>query len=140
MIWLIAPVVLVAIPVALRACLMVVEVRGASMEPTLSAGDRVLARRSTLGSRRARRGAIVIIAPPPGAVDPADADADYMVKRIVALPGDPVPPMPSLTGTDRVPAGHVVVVGDNRARSLDSRTVGYFRADGVRGVVLRKLR
>jgi signal peptidase I len=82
----------------------------------------------------------VIIAPPPGAVDPADADADYMVKRLVALPGDPVPPMTSLARTDRVPAGHVVVVGDNRARSLDSRTVGYFRAGAVIGVVLRKLR
>jgi signal peptidase I len=125
--------------VLVRARLMVVDVHGGSMEPTLAAGDRVLARRG----RRVSRGAIVVIEPPPGAVDPADVTGQFMVKRVLAVPGDPVPreDVPALAGvvSDRVPPGRLVVIGDNAMRSHDSRVIGYFEVRAVRGTVLRRV-
>jgi signal peptidase I len=38
-----------------------------------------------------------------------------------------------------VPAGKLVVLGDNTARSLDSREIGYIPAERLLGVMLRPL-
>jgi signal peptidase I len=107
---------------------LVVTVEGVSMRPTYSPGDRLLVRRGGLGALR--RGQAVVVT----AVGPVDVPA--FVKRVAALPGDPVPagiPVP-----DRVvPPGRLLVVGDNPAASHDSRAVGYFPASSVVGVVLR---
>ncbi|GIG61502.1 hypothetical protein Lfu02_58740 [Longispora fulva] len=96
-------------------------------------------------------GPVVVLAPP------ADPDAFvgrrrgrvraagrlWFVKRLVAGPGDPVPGGlgPALTaaaGTP-VPAGRMVILGDNPGRSHDSRQEGFVAVDRIRGVVLRKL-
>lgn len=117
-----------------RRRLVAVTVVGESMAPTLHAGDRVLVARTSL--RGVRRRQVVVFAHPGGAVD----DPPWLVKRVVALPGDVVPEsVPGLAG-DRVPAGRFVVLGDNAAKSLDSRRVGHLPADALLGVVLRRLR
>jgi signal peptidase I len=94
---------------------------------------------------------------------------EWMIKRVAAVPGDYWPsavasasavaacaPTPAgsvapasavetevvladtrLAGT--VPPGKLVVLGDNAARSFDSRQIGYIPADRLLGVVLRPL-
>jgi type IV secretory pathway protease TraF len=62
-----------------------------------------------------------------------------VVKRVGAVAGDPVPPGVAASGPD-VPAGCVVLLGDNPAESADSRQYGCVPADRIIGVVLRHLR
>jgi signal peptidase I len=66
-----------------------------------------------------------------------------MIKRLAALPGDPTPaPMfsaPAHGAEPVVPAGKLVVLGDNAARSLDSRVLGYIAAERVLGIMIRTL-
>ncbi len=117
-----------------RGRLLVVTVRGVSMEPTYSAGDRLLVRRS--GLDRVRTGEVVVVRVAGAAPD--DPTGGRMVKRAVAVPGDPVPaqiPLPDPV----VPAGRLLVLGDNPARSNDSRRLGYIPADALIGVVVRPI-
>ena len=105
-------------------------VAGPSMEPALRAGDRLLVGR--FGVDRPRRGRIYVV---------AEDDSTLTVKRAAAVPGDPVPAgLPSdpvvAAVPAFVPAGSLVLLGDNRARSLDSRSLGYYRADRLRGTVV----
>lgn len=125
----------------------VVDVRGASMEPTLRHGDRVLVRRVRDGGVRA--GDIVVIerfAPDdqPRYRRPGRSQRRvWVVKRAAAVAGDPVPGSVAhaagvAPGT-AVPAGRLVVLGDNPAHSTDSRVWGYLPADRLLGVVRRRL-
>jgi signal peptidase I len=120
---------------AARAWLVAVTVVGDSMVPTLLPGDRVLVART--GLRRVRRGQLVVFAPPRR--PPGPADPPWMVKRVVALPGDVVPASVSQLAGARVPADRFVVLGDNATRSWDSRRAGYLPADALLGVVLRRM-
>jgi signal peptidase I len=117
----------------LRARFVAVTVSGVSMEPTLSSGDRVLVRRVPLG--RVRPGQVVVIANPTG-------EPPWLVKRAAAVPGDQVDPdwLPAGHAPDRVPAGALVVLGDNVTASYDSRRAGFFPAAALLGVVVRELR
>ncbi|MEV7006955.1 signal peptidase I [Streptosporangium sp. NPDC051022] len=119
----------------LRRRFVAVTVSGRSMEPTLRHGDRVLVRRAGIAAVRA--GELAVMAAPAG------MGRDWMVKRVVAVPGDPVPhdEIPALARTrDRlVPDGRLVVVGDNLPLSLDSRGFGYVHARQLLGVVVRHL-
>jgi signal peptidase I len=119
----------------LRRAYLLVSVSGRSMEPTLRSGQRVLARRTDL--LRVRRGDVVVLYPPPDAPD----EEVLLVKRIFAMPGDPVPParVPKLRDLPdgRVPPAHLVVLGDNPPWSLDSRQLGLFPADRLVGVLVK---
>jgi signal peptidase I len=111
-------------------------VRGLSMAPAFDDGDRVLVRR--IRAARIRTGEIVVLRrPSPGTDGKVDGWALYL-KRAVAVAGDPVPAQarPAVpTGAVRVPAGAVVVLGDNPA-SEDSKQWGFVNVDALVGVVV----
>jgi signal peptidase I len=118
------------------------------MEPTLNSGDRVLVRRATSGGLRTGQ-IVVVVTPVPG-----EAVADqlahwppersgWIIKRVAATAGEPAP-VAMLTTLERpaepiVPPGKLAVLGDNLARSLDSRHLGYVRAERVLGVMIRSV-
>ena len=116
-----------------RVLLVRVTVTGSSMAPTLRPGDRVLVRRAS--TRSLRRGDLVVFA------RPREPRRSWMIKRVLAGPGDPVPrvEVPVLWGyqESQVPRTCFVVVGDNPADSYDSRQFGYVRAKDLLGVVVR---
>lgn len=128
----------VAAAVLARAALSVVVVAGPSMAPALRPGQRVLVLRR--GWARLRPGRIVVVSP--AALDlPADPAGRrpqrLLVKRLTALPGDPVPdPVRAAVGAPVVPGGRVVLLGDNPAYSTDSRLWGAVPAASIVGVVL----
>ncbi|KAB2342207.1 hypothetical protein F8566_38975 [Actinomadura rudentiformis] len=112
------------------------------MLPTYRAGDRVLIRR--VSARSLRRGQVVVFEGPregrwrAGPLPGLDAAA-WMIKRVTALPGDPVPDDVAPAVADAmVPEGRLVVIGDG-VFSADSRKWGYVPADRVLGVVVRGL-
>ncbi|GAB2505757.1 S26 family signal peptidase [Nocardiopsis aegyptia] len=139
----------VAVPVGVLLWLhrtrVAVEVVGHSMEPTFRHGDRLLVRR--VPAARLRVGDVVVLGQP----DP-DALADlfllmgtvppWVVKRVAALPGDPVPDsVPGGEGGNGrvVPPGRLVVLGDNTDHSTDSRVWGPVPDDRVLGTVHRRM-
>ena len=143
---------LAAIVWAVRRRLAVVTVAGESMWPTYRTGDRVLVRRA--GLSELRPGQVVVIEQPAigGAwITPVPrwpgSSRKWMIKRVAALPGDTLPdlalppsaPLPGLAAGGVVPQGSLIVLGDNTARSFDSRQFGYCPADRLLGIVLRPL-
>jgi signal peptidase I len=105
------------------------------MSPTLHDRQRLLVRRLR---RPPRRGDVVVFAVT-GTLSDAGSDAGdppYRVKRVAAVGGDPVPGWlaGTMPGVARVPAGHVVVAGDNR-RSQDSRHLGLVVVGDIVGTV-----
>ncbi|MFI6582614.1 S26 family signal peptidase [Embleya sp. NPDC050493] len=133
----------------LRYGLVTVTVRGASMAPAFRDGDRVLVLRTRAIGAGGRlvpapgRGRVVVAERPDSespSPDPARKLRPWLVKRVRAAPGDPVPhaSVPGLGGTPdgRVPANRWVLLGDNPTVSVDSRDLGYFTSTSVRGLVL----
>jgi signal peptidase I len=123
----------------LRRRFLSVLVEGSSMEPTLHAGQRVLVRRTEVADLR--RGQVVVVARPADGPPPRADVPSWLIKRVAAVPGDPIPreAVPALRHVvePRVPAGRLVLLGDNHAASFDSRRVGYFSADTLLGTVVR---
>ncbi|MBG0829601.1 S26 family signal peptidase [Planomonospora sp. ID67723] len=124
-----------------------VSVNGRSMEPTLRPGQRVLIRRRP--GRGLRPGALVLLRGPGtagGAVpgngfhDPPGT-APLLIKRVIAVPGDPVPAeFERSTGTPAgspVPEGKIIIRGDNPRYSVDSLMTGFYGIDTVIGTALR---
>ncbi|MCP2250095.1 S26 family signal peptidase [Lentzea aerocolonigenes] len=136
MIWVVVvlALALVAWLLVLRSRLLVVTVHGVSMEPTYHSGDRLLVRKAKL--RRVRAGQVVVVQIDGAA--PSDPTGGRLVKRAVAVPGDPVPPQIPVPGP-RVPVDSLLVLGDNPQRSNDSRRLGYLRADALIGIVVRPI-
>lgn len=122
------------------------EIPTESMVPTIEAHDRVIANRLVYRFRDIRRGDIIVFSPPPSAIATCGQPAGNVpfVKRVIGLPGDVVEVRrggPTLvngepmtiegprtnTYTRRftaVPAGHILVLGDNRPNSCDSHEWG----------------
>jgi signal peptidase I len=143
----IVPAALLALGAAvgwLRWRLRIVTVTGESMRPTLAPGDRLLVRRTPL--TRIRTGDIVVLAyPDRGEFASSQVAGDnWLIKRAVAVPGDPVPASVAATLSVRpgspVRDGALIAIGDNRDASFDSRTFGYVLASELLGVVLRPIR
>ncbi len=150
MMWLTVSAVLCAAAAFLvRRRWTVVRVRGGSMEPALHDGAVLLARRWT--GRPPCRGDIVVlrrppvVAVPPGAtlvhrapgVPPCPGEG-WLIKRVVAVPGDPVPPGVPNTEPGPVPQGTVIVYGDRPG--LDSRLFGPAPIGTIHATVVRALR
>jgi signal peptidase I len=98
-----------------------VEVAGASMEPTLRAGDWLIATRTG----RVRRGSVVVVAHPEDGMD--------LVKRVLAAPGD-------VWEGRRLGPAEYLVVGDNLSKSTDGRVFGTVARDAIEGVVRLRYR
>ncbi|MEU4519340.1 S26 family signal peptidase [Amycolatopsis sp. NPDC024027] len=111
--------------VVLRRRYVVARVWGHSMSPTFHDGERVVATRRP----HYRVGDVIVFRP-----GSATTDVAWRIKRIAAVAGDPVP---AWLETDHlvVPAGRVVVVGDNTGHSADSRQLGYIDLTTVAGAV-----
>ncbi|WP_214408487.1 S26 family signal peptidase [Sphaerisporangium fuscum] len=122
--------------VLLRRRLVIVAVSGPSMEPNYLDGDRLLALRHS--SRALRCGQVVVIDTAPPSENPGSPM--NIIKRVVAVPGQPVPAaVRGDTEGTVVPPGHIVVLGDNRRRSVDSRQLGFIPTSKVVATVLRKM-
>jgi signal peptidase I len=115
----------------LRRRWVLVTVDGQSMVPALAPGDRVLVRR--IPPAAVRIGEVVVVEEPVGGrwgTPPLAGGAApgaarrWIVKRVVA----------------RVPPGQVVLLGDNRLDSCDSRNFGLVPDDRILGSVRRVLR
>ncbi|WNG35526.1 S26 family signal peptidase [Archangium minus] len=125
-----------------RSRWIVVTVQGYSMEPTLRDGQRLIARRlsgSGAGAPGYVRSDIVVFLLPRSQIEAMDsAELPYRIKRVAAVPGDPVPDWAlealSADAQSRVPPGKVVVSGDN-PRSQDSRQLGYIDSQALIAVV-----
>lgn len=138
--FMVAAVVVTAAAVARRS-FRVIKVTGRSMLPTYRPGDRVLVRRVTAGELRVDD--VVVVERPdadgrwaggPG----GPAQREWMIKRLAALPGDPVSPGLIPDGRSGcVPAGKVIVLGDAGPGSRDSKQLGYVPLARVLGVAVR---
>lgn len=135
-------------------------VQGASMEPTLHTGERILVERLSKHFRPYERGDIVVLHPP------GDDSVDY-VKRVVGLPGEIVKVQDCKVyistegskfelsesylsentctfGGPKLREGRAVrldenqffVFGDNRENSADSRVFGVVTEDRILGKVV----
>jgi signal peptidase I len=153
--------VLVLACAALRRGFAMVVVSGVSMLPTFRPGDRVLVRRS--GPKGVEVGCVVVLRSPasePGqwmpagqsvaagqlagarsarhAAGPGPLAGSWVIKRVAALPGDPVPDLMRSATADVpvVPGGQLLVCADNDS-GTDSRQWGFIPVDRVLGPVVR---
>jgi signal peptidase I len=146
--WAVVVVVALGLAVALRTFVVqTYSIPSGSMIPTLMVGDRILVDKLSYHLHSVHRGDVVVFATPPREV-PILMVKD-LVKRIIGLPGEiissdakgevlingKVLDQPWLTANaradpgprivkQRIPAGQIFVMGDNRASSDDSRDYG----------------
>lgn len=145
---------LVGAVAAVRATVAVpVRVESASMAPTLEAGDVVLVSRRAPEIATLHRWDLVVFAEP--------RHGRRTLKRVVGLPGESVVVLDGVLHVDGravaedwvdpgsvdgyysrtfvVPPDHVLVLGDNRGNSVDSRDYGAVPAEDLEGRVLTSL-
>jgi signal peptidase I len=128
---LVAGIVSLAAAVLVRQRYLAVRVEGTSMSPTYAPGEVVLVRR---GHRGLRVGDVVVVERPPVEADgPGPTGQRWLIKRVAAVGGDPVPAAVTGYGTV-VPPGMIVVLGDSPVRGFDSRSVGFLAVERVLGV------
>ncbi len=121
----------------LRGRLVVVSVTGPSMQPSYPDGATVLVRRA----KTARTGQVVMIAPEQEGPPSGRPGRLWLMKRVAASAGDTIGAGlgPALSAGARVPAGHLVVLGDNASHSVDSRQEGFVALERLRGVVVFRI-
>lgn len=149
LLWELSSTVVQAVLIALLLNALVIEAAlvesGPSMLPTLRAGERVMLEKVSYRLHVPRRGDIVAAQGP--------GSSGLLVKRVVALPGETVEVRNGHTivegvqlderwvtywgGRDllplTIPEGHVLILGDNRGNSRDSRVIGPVPVEAIRG-------
>lgn len=146
--WILSIALAISAALLIRAFVFeIILVDGESMYPTLYTNERVAIEKVTRYSRMPERGEIIIVEYP-------NMDGTF-VKRAIGLPGETVEVRDSTVYIDGeplyedyinpepyadmepvvVPENHVLVMGDNRAHSLDSRTsyIGPIARDAIVG-------
>lgn len=143
---------ILALAVARPLALETFGISTGSMLPTLRPGDQVLVDRLTYDFEDVRRGDVIAFEDP-------ERPGEVAIKRVVALPGDTIEIRagtllvngvrqrePYLDerpggfyGPTIVPRGHLFVLGDNRAHSIDSRFSGPIPGDDVVGRVVARV-
>lgn len=110
------------------------QVRGESMLPTLHPDQKVLTSHAYWLVGKIKVNDIIVLK--------EEKSNDYFIKRVLGLPGDPIPwsmaPMnwPLEKGKYIVPEDRIYVVGDNLNHSDDSRKFGAFLQSNILGKVL----
>lgn len=140
----------------LAVCFSVTDVTDNSMLPAFSEGDGVLLRRNAYDGGQPAAGDVILF---PSKIYTETGEDSLMLKRVIGVPGDRVMITggnlyinnrqekedyvftPGLNGEMEevtVPAGHVFVLGDNRAASTDSRSdaVGFVEIESIEGKVI----
>ncbi len=138
-----------AIMLILFVFLWPAKVEGVSMSPSVNNGDRVAICRLAAKAKLYGRGDIVVFN--------SDDYTENMIKRVIAVGGDTIHITNGLVYVNgelleedyahgytdgdiymSVESGHVFVMGDNREKSIDSRSFGTIEADDIYGrVILR---
>ncbi|MGI5267616.1 S26 family signal peptidase [Nonomuraea sp. CA-218870] len=126
-----------ALAAVLRRRFVLATVAGYSMTPTLRPGDRLLVRRAPLS--RLSVGDIVVVVPDARMAAGPRHTTGYVIKRLAAVPGDPVPDHVPAPAHERVPPGRMAILGDNPDASRDSRDYGLVTQEQLVGVVVRAL-
>ena len=122
-----------------------------SMFPTLDEGDRVLVNKLSYKLHDVNRGDLVVFERPKGQ---PESEIKDLIKRVIALPGETIEAREGTVYIDgkqleedylvegvttenlprqKIPAGHVFVMGDNRSDSSDSRVFGSIEEDTIVG-------
>jgi signal peptidase I len=146
--WVIVLVVALGVAVGLRTfVIQTYSIPSGSMIPTLMIGDRILVDKLSYHLHAVHRGDVVVFATPPKEIP--ILKVNDLVKRVIGLPGETISSgphaevfingkridQPWLTASARadpgppirkqkIPAGEMFVMGDNRGSSDDSRFIG----------------
>jgi signal peptidase I len=146
--WVIVLLVALGLAVGLRTFVVqTYSIPSGSMIPTLMIGDRILVDKLSYHLHPVHRGDVVVFATPPKEL--ASLMVQDLVKRVIGLPGETISSgprgevlingkaihQPWLTAsakanpgppirTQKIPAGEIFVMGDNRGFSDDSRDYG----------------
>ena len=124
-----------------------IKVNGESMYPTLEEGDIMILNKTAYYFNKPKRFDIVVV----------DMPDEYLIKRVIGLPGEQIEYKDNTLyvdgkkvkenfehgktddfnikklGSDTVPEGYYLVMGDNRGNSLDSRELGFMKEEQLLG-------
>lgn len=124
-----------------------IKVNGESMHPTLEEGDIMILNKTAYYFNKPKRFDIVVV----------DMPDEYLIKRVIGLPGEHIEYKDNTLyvdgkkvkenfkhektedfnikelGSDTVPEGSYLVLGDNRENSLDSRELGFMKEEQLLG-------
>lgn len=156
--WVVTAVLAVVLTIVLRATLLqAYSIPTPSMVPTLMQGDRVVV---FLLSKDPSRGDIVVFKRSEANPKLSEGEPDVLIKRVIGLPGETVNAvdgrvtidgkvltesyLPAGTVTTfaapiEVPDGQLLVLGDNRGNSADSREFGTIDKDLVVGRAVARI-
>ena len=141
-------IIIIAVVLFIKAFIVTpIKVNGESMYPTLEEGDIMILNKTAYYFNKPKRFDIVVV----------DMPDEYLIKRVIGLPGEQIEYKDNTLyvdgkkvkenfehgktddfnikelGSDTVPSGYYLVLGDNRGNSLDSRELGFMKEEQLLG-------